>query len=358
MQMRYSVIICTHNRGDVLPRALEAIGRLETPDGAVIELLVVDNASTDGTADVVRTFAEKAPSEVRYIREPQLGHSFALNAGIAAARGDVIAFTDDDALPKPDWLRRIDAVLNGGGAHWAFGKVVPVWPSQQPAWFSQELNRYFALLDYGPVPFVVTDRKHTFFGVNHACRRDALEALGGYRTDRGIYGGQGMGLGVGNDVDLFERALDAGMKVVYDPAIEVGHIIPATRASKAYNRRTVWINTRNFYQHLRNNPPAVPWLLGLPRYYYRLALGRVFSYLKNILLRNHRAAFAHELELIRFAGLLRESWRFGPVRGGGGAPPAAINASDDETGRAGVQAQRAGPLTARDEETEIPLTAR
>jgi glycosyltransferase involved in cell wall biosynthesis len=309
--MRYSVLICTHNRCSVLPRALEALARLDVPTGWDWELVVADNASSDATARVVEIFARRAPMSVRCVHEPRLGHSYALNSGVAACRGEFIAFTDDDALPKTDWLRRIDAVLDGLQAHWAFGKAVPVWPAHQPPWFSQQLNRYFALLDYGPDPFVVADREHTFYGVNHACRRDALESLGGYRTDRGIFGDQGMGLAVGNDVDLFERALAAGMKVVYDPAIEVGHIIPEARATKAYNRRIVWINTRNFYRFLRNNPPPVPWLLGLPRYYYRMALGRLVGYLKNVALCNRSAAFAHELELIRFAGLFREAWRAG-----------------------------------------------
>jgi glycosyltransferase involved in cell wall biosynthesis len=320
--MRFSILICTHNRCQVLPRALEAMARLDVPEGEGWELVVVDNASDDATRQVVEEFAARASMPVRYVHEGRLGHSYALNSGVAACRGEVIAFTDDDALPKPDWLRRIDAVLDGMQAHWVFGKAVPVWPAQQPPWFSQQLNRYFALLDYGPERFVVTDRKHTFFGVNHACRREALEALGGYRTDRGIYGGQGMGLGVGNDTDLFERALDAGMKVVYDPAVQVGHIIPVARATKAYNRRIVWINTRSYYRFLCNDPPAVPWLLGLPRYFYGFALGRLLNYVKNVALRRRGAAFADELELIRFAGLFREARRSGFRRPGGARPGA------------------------------------
>jgi glycosyltransferase involved in cell wall biosynthesis len=303
--MNFTVLICTYNRGAILPRALEAVAHQQHLLDRTAELVVVDNASTDCTPQVVQEFAGKMPFAVRYIREPRLGHSIALNTGIDAARGEIVAFTDDDALPKPDWLQRIGDVLEDRQAHWVFGKVVPVWTGQQPDWFSPQLNHYFALLDYGPEPFVVTDPQHTFFGVNHACRRAALKELGGYRTDRGIYGNQGIGLGVGNDVDLFERALSKGMKVVYDPTIEVGHIIPASRATKAYNRRTVWVNTRNFYQYLRNNPPPVPWLLGLPRYYYRFALETLFRYLRYSFLRNSSVAFAQELELIRFAGLLR-----------------------------------------------------
>jgi glycosyltransferase involved in cell wall biosynthesis len=310
--MRYSIVICTHNRCQVLARALRSQAEVRTPEGASVELIVVDNASADDTRRVVEAFAGAAPFPVRCITEPRLGHSFALNKGTVAATGDVIVFTDDDALPKQHWLRQIDLVFRRSQADWVFGRVFPVWPAEQPSWFSPQLNRYFALLDYGPDPFVVSDRKHTFFGVNHACRRSAIESLGGYRTDRGIYGGNGMGLGVGNDVDLFERALDAGMKIVYDPAIEVGHMIPASRATKTYNRRTVWLNTRNFYQHLRNHPPKVPWLLGLPRYYYRLALGRALGWLKSALGCDQPAAFAQELELVRFAGLFIEAWRFWP----------------------------------------------
>jgi glycosyltransferase involved in cell wall biosynthesis len=299
--MRFSVVICTHNRCRVLPRALEAVGRLEVPVEWAWELIVVDNASDDDTPGVVKDFAARAPMPVRYVHEGRLGHSAALNAGVKACQGEIIAFTDDDGLPHPDWLVQIERAFGEYDAQCVFGRAVPVWEKAAPRWFSPRFNKYFALLDYGPRPFVVADMRTPFYGVNHAWRQEALLALGGYREDLGLYGNRG---GVGNDLDLLERALAAGLRAVYNPDACVRHIIPAERCGKAHQRRKVWVGTGFHYEFLRDNPPEAPWLLGLPRYFFRFALGDLRAYGKAVFTRNRADAFYHELQLIRFAGLL------------------------------------------------------
>ncbi len=299
--MSYSVVICTYNRGGVLPRALEAISNLEVPEGAAVELVVVDNASTDDTAAIVRDFAASAPFPVRYIFESRQGHSFALNAGVAAATGDFIAFTDDDAQPNGDWLVRYEQAFRASDADFVFGKALPLWEKAPPPWFSPRFNKYFALIDYGPQPFMVTDMRTPFYGVNHAWRREALLALGGYREDLGLYGSRG---GVGNDLDLLNRALLAGLRGAYAPDACVWHIIPEDRCSKVHQRRKVWVGTEFHYPFLCDNPPEVPWMFGLPRYFFRFALNDLIAYSKAVLARKHADTFYHELQLIRFAGLL------------------------------------------------------
>jgi glycosyltransferase involved in cell wall biosynthesis len=304
--MRYSVIICTHNRSDVLPRALEAIGRLEAPAGAEIELLVVDNASTDGTTAVVRTFAEKAPFAVRYIHEPRLGHSFALNAGIASARGDVIAFTDDDAFPDPGWLEGLHRAFVAERADWAFGPVTPTWESSKPSWYGPEVIAYFAGLNYGAESFQVSDEQHPFIGVNHACRREALLSLGGYREDLGGFGKQG---GVGNDEDLFRRALRAGMRIMYAPDAGVSHLIPARRCQKGYHRGNMWAGTAAHFRFLITDPPPPPTLLGVPRYFYRKIIDHAALWAKQTVRGTRSAAFYHELQTLRFGLLICHALR-------------------------------------------------
>ena len=313
-----TVLICTHNRCGVLPRALEAVGKLEAPLRGAAELIVVDNASTDDTAEVVRRFAAKASLKVRYVHEPRKGHSVALNAGVAAARGDVIAFTDDDACPRPDWLRQIQTALSTHEADWVIGKVVPEWDGPPPRWFSPRFNPHFALLDYGAQPFMVATRDHHFFGVNHACRRSALARVGMYREDRGLVGELS---GQGNDIDLFERALTMGLRLVYWPAALVRHIIARPRQTKKYWRDRVLAITGLLYDQLTADPPAVPWLLGLPRYYHRVALEELSLYLKALLAWDGSKAFYHEVNLLRSLGLLYQAGRHGFRTGGGTREP-------------------------------------
>jgi len=94
-----TVLIATHNRAFRLRKTLEALLAQQTPAGLGWEILVADNGSTDDTLEVFRTMAMRAEGRLRYVFEPRLGKSRALNAGIAVARGVVIALTDDDVSP-------------------------------------------------------------------------------------------------------------------------------------------------------------------------------------------------------------------------------------------------------------------
>src|SRR5690349_17754111 len=108
---RISVVVCTFNRARSLGRSLNALLALKPPPGGY-ELIIVDNNSRDGTAEVVaRASSQRGASAppVRYIFEPAQGLSRARNAGVRAARGRILAFTDDDTLVPPDWLLQLDA---------------------------------------------------------------------------------------------------------------------------------------------------------------------------------------------------------------------------------------------------------
>ena len=102
-----SVIICTYNRAVLLDRALMAFRDQKNPPST--EIIVVDNNSNDDTAERVRRCTEvlRPVVPVIYVFEPKQGLSRARNAGIAAARGDILAFLDDDAIPSPNWLAAI-----------------------------------------------------------------------------------------------------------------------------------------------------------------------------------------------------------------------------------------------------------
>ncbi len=293
----YTVLICTHNRSHVLPRALDAVDKLETPPGETWEVIVVDNASSDDTAEIVKDFSARASAPVRYIREERLGKSFALNTGIAAARGEVLAQTDDDALPHTDWLVRIDEAFRRHEADIVFGPVRPEWESGPPRWFSPRFLGGFALLDYGNVPFAVSDAIHSLYSINSACRMRVFRKLGGFREDLGPLGRTSR---VGEDTDLFLRALEDGMRVVYEPSIVVNHIIPASRCKKADLRSRIWQQRETQYRDLHDKFATCPWLLGLPRWYFRDAVTNARGYAKSLCRRDPGEAFYYELQLRRF----------------------------------------------------------
>src|SRR5947207_14786313 len=105
--MDFSIIIPTYNRADELRETIRSIARL-TVDGDW-ELLVVDNKSPDHTRAVVEAEAASFPAKLRYLYEPEQGRYAALNTGIRAATGRILATTDDDARVEPGWLTRAKA---------------------------------------------------------------------------------------------------------------------------------------------------------------------------------------------------------------------------------------------------------
>src|SRR5947199_7501016 len=99
--MQFSVVIPTYNRAAELRETLASLAKITSP--GTWEVVVVDNNSPDTTRRVVTEAATNFPVELRYLFEPQVGRSAALNAGIKAAHGKIVATTDDDVRFEPDW---------------------------------------------------------------------------------------------------------------------------------------------------------------------------------------------------------------------------------------------------------------
>jgi glucosyl-dolichyl phosphate glucuronosyltransferase len=330
MNPKYSVLVCTHNRAHILPRALDALGKLEVPTCIPWELIIVDNASNDGTDTAIADFSARSNAPLRYIREERLGHALAMNRGISECRGSIIVHTDDDAMPHPDWLVRLDDAFATHDAGIVFGPVEPVWEHGPPKWFSARFNGSFALLDYGGVPFFVTDADHPFFGVNHACLRSIYAKLGGYREDLGPMGRQSQ---MGSDTEFFLRVLGHGLRILYEPSAVVGHFIPSSRSAKSDLRRKIWQNRASQYRDLHEKFAENPWMFGLPRWYFPAALTSVRRYAKSIWRRDPSETFFHELRLRRFMVQLFQASLHGfGIKSPAGRSRAAVSIPGSEDG--------------------------
>ena len=102
--MRLDVVIPTYNRAALLTRALESLLAADRPDGLDVTVTVVDNRSTDNTRAVVESFMPRFGGSLQYVYEAKPGRSHALNAGIAATRGDLVGMIDDDEEVDRTWL--------------------------------------------------------------------------------------------------------------------------------------------------------------------------------------------------------------------------------------------------------------
>lgn len=299
-----SVVICTWNRAKLLGQTLESFLRLRIPEGMSWELLVVNNNCTDDTDQVVNQYAGRLP--VVLCHEPRPGKSNACNHAIARAGGEIILWTDDDVIVDPDWLMETVKAFEDYQADLVFGKVLPWWETPPPSWYSEQFAGMFALLDYGSQPFVVTERRHQPYGVNMAMRSDVFRKLGGFTNEVGMLKNTGGGC---EDLEIFCRVMDRGLRVAYTPKAALQHFIPQQRCTKAFYRSRAWLGSFNHFHMMQKEAGEARRLLGLPRYFYRLSLGHLWRYLGALCRRNASDAFFYELKVIRFVGLLREALR-------------------------------------------------
>src|ERR1041385_8311922 len=175
--MKFSVVIATYNRAEELVRTLDSLSTLQV--AAPWEVIIVDNNSSDNTREVVLQAAENFPVPLRYLYEKQQGRSAALNTGIKAAQGEIIATTDDDVRVAPNWLTNGDRSLKEWNCDYLGGKALPIWSGKRPAWIPEGRSIHWAviaLLDYGPQPLPLID--YVPIGVNMIFRREAFDRAG------------------------------------------------------------------------------------------------------------------------------------------------------------------------------------
>jgi glycosyltransferase involved in cell wall biosynthesis len=231
--MLVSVILCTRNRADSLRRTLDSATRMRVPEGLVWEFLVIDNGSTDATAQVVADFADRLP--IRRILEPTAGLSNARNCGIANAGGTYFCWTDDDVLIDENWLAAyVEAFRKYPDASVFGGVVEPVLEIEAPAWWLANkswLSRIFAARDFGPDEMPLSHPGEVLpYGANFAVRG---------ADQRGVPYDPELGVGpqhkrMGEETVVILALLDNGGTGYWTPGARVKHLIPARRISLKY----------------------------------------------------------------------------------------------------------------------------
>jgi len=309
-----TVVIATFNRAPLLDETLHSLRAINAGPGRAWEAIVVDNNSTDDTRLVVERHAADFPVALHSLTESRQGRSSALNTGITAARGAVIATTDDDVLVERDWLKAAcDALLDpkDPAVAYAGGPVRPRWETAPPRWLDLhrgDLWGTIAIQDHGDCVFVYEDERKVPLGANMAMRRSLFDTIGGFRTELGRSSGR---LVLGQEVPEFLlRARDAGFRGVYLPSMRVHHHVPARRLTRQYFRRW-WFGKGVSRSALESTLPVTelgidlrrtPHLLNVPRYMYGSALRDAFGWVRASVLRRHADAMRHEMMLWYFAG--------------------------------------------------------
>jgi GT2 family glycosyltransferase len=256
-----SVIVCTHNRAS---DAIDCVERLlMSPQVERLQLLVVDNASTEENAKLLAR--RLVDPRVQLVSEPRPGLSHARNLGVSLARAEWVAYLDDDALPFADWAARALDIVSSASPKLGMvgGAVLPQWPRSggehgvAPARLGTRWRDLLSLVEAdeetkgAAVPHVV--------GCNLLVRRDLLNELGGFSTELGRTPERLLG---GEEIAIARAIAERGFEVRLDLALRVYHKIATERLSTRWIRRRAEAEGELLWKSAPTSMPKV--LLSIP----------------------------------------------------------------------------------------------
>ncbi|WP_296950761.1 glycosyltransferase family 2 protein [uncultured Massilia sp.] len=294
--MDLSVVICTRNRAARLPETLAKLRDLQPPDVSW-ELVFVDNNSSDNTLDILKEFSLHASIPIQVVREKKAGLSNARNAGWRAARGAIVAFTDDDCYPQEDWLVAVVRAFREPDLGYVGGRVLLFDPDDAPITIQTSTQPVF-------YPAHSHIESGQIIGANFSCTRRLLEAVDGFDPHLGA----GTTFDSGEDTDVLIRASLLGFTGRYDPAVVVFH----------HHRRRLENDVKKLYCGYAFGRGALSMKTILESRARKLYLKNWYWRLRSLLRQGHRDYCLHELAgatrfvRSRLSGARRSSDRAAP----------------------------------------------
>ncbi|HLP61751.1 MAG TPA: glycosyltransferase family 2 protein [Candidatus Deferrimicrobium sp.] len=234
--MLLSVIIPTRNRKDLLEGTLRSL-TVQTLSQDAFEVIVVDNGSTDNTAEVVERFRGEI-QHLRYFYENEPGLHVGRHLGLKKAGSGILVYADDDIEAFTSWLEGIKESFGDDRVGLAGGKCLPKFEAAPPPWLSERWEKapagnrclgYLSILDFGDEAIV---NPPAIFGCNYAIRKDVLMKVGGFHPD-------GMPESLlrfrGDGESWVNRAVSQmGLTSMYNPKASIYHYIPRQRMTMDY----------------------------------------------------------------------------------------------------------------------------
>lgn len=234
-----TVLICTHDRADLLEQLLASLDRARRPAEGV-QLLVVANACRDRTHELLQTRVDRADKSLlplRWVAEAAAGKSHALNRGMQDCDTPLVAFIDDDQRLDCGFLEGLrDAAREHPEADLFCGRLIPDYDGSEPPWVhDQGRYRIYPLptpnFDPGPQPQVLAEGMALPGGGNIVARLPWLARIGPFAVDLGPVGHD---LGGAEDADWLRRALRAGARLQYTPTMLQYHYVDPERLKVRY----------------------------------------------------------------------------------------------------------------------------
>jgi len=288
-----SVIVCTYNRSRSLATTLESLERTSLPREKW-EVIVVDNNSDDDTQKVCEAFATKWPGHFRYFFEGRQGKPYALNTGIENARGEWLAFTDDDVTVEPQWLEEILSTFERYNCAGVAGKILPDWKIAPPPRirFEGKYRVTPGTLGHYDLGEEIRPARPLPYGANMAFRRDVFTRFGGFSP----------AFRRGQDTEFCNRLERHGELILYNPRAVVYHAINGARARASFYQDWYFALGRTIAR-LEKSSQTTKSVFGIPRYLLRQAAEHGLRWATSL---QAERRFYYKLQLFLVCGKLAE----------------------------------------------------
>lgn len=303
--MDFSVIVSTYNRSQNLPDCASALADQSGLEGVDWEVVVVDNNSSDDTAEVVRELAETHPIAIRYAFEREQGLSCARNRGIADSSSRYLAFIDDDIRVERQWLSAMVDGFREQRCDAVGGRILVESGHDIPDWIQPEMLGFLGQRDLSDQGFFMDGVKTFPFGGNMALSRKIIEKVGLFDTRMGRKG-EGRSreeLFKGEETDYFRRVAAVGGTMYYEPRAAVRHMILPHQLQKKFFR-TIHYNA-GYQNALLDTRSYDRTLSGIPFFLVPQTARAAWRYLGQLATKGPALAFRQQMNIGYFLGMMQ-----------------------------------------------------
>jgi len=265
-----TVAVCSYNAAQYLPTLLE---KLISQDCSIpFEVLIVDNNSTDNTRTLVSDFAKSSTIPIRYVKESEQGIAFARNRAINESLSSrYLAFIDADEIPEKNWLQGAVRTLSDEKTDCVGGKITISLP-YRPKWLSDDLLPFYGEVNHSDTAFKISGNSTPIWSGNIAYNTRIFQDE--LRFDI-RYNRKGVGIGGGEDAVMFEYLLQHQFNLIYQPDMEILHLISEEKIKRWYFLRLHYLSGKKAGLYEIN--PDGKKIAGIPGFMYLQLLKKFYK---------------------------------------------------------------------------------
>ena len=310
--IKLTIIIPTFNRASSLEKTLSSVTSAPIPPDLEVEVIVVDNNSTDNTRAIVeRMRPEFHVIKLDYEFEPRQGRSYAVNTGIRKASGDLISMIDDDEQIDTSWFAELRNIFKSRWEEldFASGKILPILESEPPPWIGPIKHGPLVWRDFGDEEWKFDRNTPIVLGAHGIFKKSVFDKTGLYSESLGV---KGKGMLGGEDEVFYDQLMENNFRGLYHPKLIVHHNLPARRMTESYYRNwLIGVGRSRRIADVNYKKIDGPRIFGVPRWMFRSAGQGILKRAKYTFRRNKEEALVAENQPLVLLGFLYETFLSG-----------------------------------------------